>query len=295
MPDAQLAFPPIGGVRFAGRSGQYGEQIRGGRSGTSRVAVYRFTGQNTENFRQQAYALELRMGVERVEEDAQVKVALTIHNHSSGKRFGPIESMVETNRPAYVNVPAESLSGGNFDVVLQTPSDAWLGLQMGPRASIKLIKEDQSFAWNLAKSLSILWMLSLLVVIISVFCSTFLSWPIAVVLTVVILMGHWAADQVRDIAQPGVGRQIVNDMIGTTSAATSNAVSKSVDALVGLLRTVSTVLPDISKFSALQDIQQGLSISPTEVLLPSLLVLLAFGLPLAVLSYVFLKYKEVAP
>jgi hypothetical protein len=139
-------------------------------------------------------------------------------------------------------------------------------------------------------------MLSLLVVIISVFCSTFLSWPIAVVLTVVILMGHWAADQVSDIAQPGVGRQIVNDMLGSTSnAATSNAVSKSVDALVGMLHTVSAVLPDISKFSALQDIQQGLSISPTQVLLPSLLVLLTFGLPLMVLSYIFLKYKEVAP
>ncbi|HEX2973505.1 MAG TPA: hypothetical protein VHP11_14315 [Tepidisphaeraceae bacterium] len=295
VPGTRLGVLPSSDIAFAGRSGQYGQQLRGGRAESPRVAVYRFADQKLDAGARETYAFELRMGVERVEDAVQSKVTLDFYNRTTGKHVGPVVSMVETNRPAYVNVPAEAVQGGNFDVHLHSPSEVWLGLQAEARASVKLIKEDQSFAWNLAKSLSIFWFLSLLVIIISVFCSTFLSWPIAVVLTVVILMGHWAADQVSDIAQPGVGRQIVNDMMRDSNAATSNAVSKSVDVLVSMLHTVSAVLPDIGKFSALQDIQQGLSVSPTLVLLPSLLVLLNFGLPLMVLSYVFLKYKEVAP
>ena len=57
-----------------------------------------------------------------------------------------------------------------------------------------------------------LWLLSMLVVIIAVFCSTFLSWPIAVVCTLVILLGHWGVEQLGDASLPGVGHNIATEM-----------------------------------------------------------------------------------
>ena len=57
---------------------------------------------------------------------------------------------------------------------------------------------------------------------------------------------------------------------------------------------VSSVLPDVSQFSALEDIQEGVAVPPST-LNASLQVALGFGIPLLVLAYVFLKYKEVAP
>ena len=61
-----------------------------------------------------------------------------------------------------------------------------------------------------------------------------------------------------------------------------------------LLNTVAKVTPDISQFSATEDIERGMTLAP-RVLKESTKVLLAFGLPLTVLAYLFLKRKEVAP
>ena len=38
---------------------------------------------------------------------------------------------------------------------------------------------------------------------VAIFASTFLSWPIAVVLTLVILLGHWGVAQLGDATAPG--------------------------------------------------------------------------------------------
>ena len=61
-----------------------------------------------------------------------------------------------------------------------------------------------------------------------------------------------------------------------------------------LLKTVAVVLPDISKYPAMEHIERGES-TPLKGLIESLVVTFGFGIPLIVLSYVFLKNKEVAP
>ncbi len=83
-------------------------------------------------------------------------------------------------------------------------------------------------------------------------------------------------------------------MFRKSNAATAQAISKSVEALVGTLQTVSSVLPDISRFAAVEDIQRGVSM-PAATLLGSLRVAAGFGLPLLALAYLFFRYKEVAP
>jgi hypothetical protein len=258
------------------------------------VAIYRFDGVEPGSAGGDGqYQFELRLGVERLEEGEATKIA--VHFHDEGSRTYSKEMFVETNRPIYFNVPAAAVEGEMFWVVIQSQTNAWLGLREGAQASLRLVKQDQSFAWNLLKSLTVLWLLSMLVTAISVFASTFLSWPIAVVLTVMILSGRWAAEMIG-AAEGSVGRQVVTEMFGREAgAAGARAVSESVDALVTMLHTISQVLPDLSQFRAIEDLEQGIAISPRAVLLPSLLVTVGFGVPLVVLGYVFLKFKEVAP
>jgi hypothetical protein len=159
---------------------------------------------------------------------------------------------------------------------------------------LQLVTGEEAFAFNLFKSLLVMWLMSLLVVIISIFCSTFLSWPIAVVLTIVILLGHWGAMQIGDSNAPGMGAQVAKDMFGLRDPASMKTVSSAVDNLSRALNVVAKVLPDISQFSATEDIERGVTIAP-HVLLDSGKVIVFFGLPLTVLAYVFLKRKEVAP
>lgn len=292
VPETGHAFtaPEGAEVRFLGRSGQYGQQLRGSKGEHQRVAMYTFAGQKPVGTRA-TYPLELRLGVERLEEAESTRVLIDIYG-SNGKSAKDIAVFVETNRPVYVEVPAGPIETGDFNVVLRTESDCWLGLRSGPEASVKLVKDNQFFAWNLLKSLTVLWLLSVLVIIIAIFTSTFLSWPIAVVLTGMILSGRWCAEQIGELS---VGRQFVNDLLKNASSDQAKAVSESIDALVEGMRALAAVLPDLTQYVVVEHIQRGMVVSAEVVLWPSLMVTLGFGLPLLVLSYVFLRYKEVAP
>jgi hypothetical protein len=138
-------------------------------------------------------------------------------------------------------------------------------------------------------------MLSILVVIIAIFCSTFLSWPIAIMLTLMLLLGHWTVLQLGGALAPGIGNRVATDIFGAGSTASqSRVVSSTVEAMSRMLNTLGEVLPDIGQFSAIEDIERGISISPTTLFNP-ITVLLTFGLPMVVLSYVILRNKEVAP
>jgi hypothetical protein len=292
VPETRQTIRPLdqSTVLFMGRDGQYGQQLRGGKGEHQRVAVYSFKDQKPAGARD-AYPFELRLGVERLEDADSTRVLIDVYGRDGAKALN-IPAFVETNRPVYFEVPAQAVRSGNFDVVLRTQSDAWLGLRAGPAASLKFVKDDQIFAWNLLKSLAVLWLLSVLVIIISIFASTFLSWPIAVVLTAMILSGRWCAEQVGELS---VGRQFVNDILKGATSEQAKAVSESIDALVQTLRAFASFLPDLTRFAVVEDIQRGMVVSTGGVLWPSLMMTLGFGIPLLVLSYVFLKYKEVAP
>jgi len=199
--------------------------------------------------------------------------------------------LVESRLPSFFRIPSDAVTSGNYDVMLHCENTAQsIGLMP---ASLLLVTSHQYFEVNLVKSLSIIWMMSILVIVIAVLCSTFLSWPIAIVLTVLLLLGHWGVDQLADVSGPGLGRQIVNDF-KFTDVAFSKVVSTGVDTLSTVLNYVADVLPDTSKFDAIEDIEQGVNI-PGDKLLQSLTVLAGFGVPAIVIAYILLRNKEVAP
>lgn len=282
---------------FRSRSSLYGQQLRGGRPGQAPVAVYRFRSAQPQ-VQGSSIGFELRTTIERSgesteEEAAATRLSVVAVDRQAGLISGPVEIYPESNRTCYFSLPAAALRSGNFDLLVRNLTEShYVGLQ---RLSIAMVASEQSFNFNLIKSLLILWMLAILVVIISIFCSTFLSWPIATVLTLVILLGHWGVVQLGDALAPGIGNQIAQDMFGTGQSQASKArvVSRTVEAMAKTLQELSAILPDIEQFPAIEDIERGITISPGR-LGGGLGVLLSFGLPMLTLSYVFLRNKEVA-
>ena len=282
-------------VIFRARIGNYGQQLRGGKPNKTPVAQYQFRGAEPRS-NEGDVGFEMRVGIERSGEDADddtepTKVELTFVNTRTAAASQPLIIYPENNRTTYFSVPVQVLKGGDFDVYMrnETPGQ-YIGLQS---LSLSMVASEESFNWNLVKSLTILWMLSILVVIISIFCSTFLSWPIAIVLTLVLLLGHWGVLQLGDATAPGIGNMVATDL-GFQDPSKAKVVSASVEALSKLLNGLAAVLPDIGQFSAIEDIESGVTIPPAKLISP-LLVLAAFGVPMLVLSYVFLRNKEVAP
>ena len=280
---------------YVGRDGVTGQQVKGDSTGTSQVCVFGYRGLHLDYPTGSMVPLEFRGGVEKGgetgDEDVPTKATIEVINRKTGADSGQIALAPENNRNSYVNIPAAAVSGGDFDMLVRCTSEGqWINV----RIRTPLIVESESlFALNLTKSLAVIWLLSILVTAISVFCSTFLSWPIAVVLTLVILFGRWGVEELGDAATAGVGRQFVADF-GVKDPTVASTVSDTVEKLNTALKTIAAVLPDIGQFSATDDIEQGLSI-PLRTLVAAGEVLLGFGLPLTVLAYVFLKNKEVAP
>jgi hypothetical protein len=278
---------------FRGRPGTHGQQLRGDKPGVAPVAIYRFRNQNVAATG--TVPVEIRSFIERsgVDDDDEMLTDLQVRvvNRSSDVTSEPVVLHPENGRTAYANLPASAMAGGNFDLEFKVTSPGhWIALT---NLNVGLVSADRSFGLNLFRSLLILWLLSVLVVAIAVFCSTFLSWPIAVVLTVVVLLGRWGVIQLGDALQPGIGRQVVTD-VGLRGAAESQVVSNSVESLVWGLRAFSSVLPDINRFAVTADIERGIWI-PSGAIFDALIVLLVFGLPLIVLSYLIFRSKEVAP
>jgi hypothetical protein len=259
------------------------------------VAVFEFR-QPGFNPGEDEVSFEFRTKVERTS-DAQVgetdnvtRVEAVIHNRKTGFTSPPIEMTADSDRPTFFRAPRAAVEGGDFDLVLRSRTEGhFVGLRP---SSVAVVSASQSFAFNLLKSLLILWMLSVLVVIISVFCSTFVSWPIAVVLTLVILLGRWCVTQLGDPASP---QQMVTDIFGANANPVGARVfTDTVGALNKLLAITAKVLPDLDQFRVTEDIERGVSIS-TRCLLDPLMVLLTFGTLHLILAYLLVRKKEVAP
>lgn len=295
------------GLRFYSRQGRTGMQLPGrpesGEDGEGTVAVYSFTGAHDIEARDGQVILETRLGVDRAGDLDPARnittsnAEIVVHNRKTGVVSKPIYFEPQTGRTIDVQVPADAVAGGDFDVMVRGKTPGQLLSVRGLTASIPsitLVRADQSFMFNLLKSLTGLWLLSILVVTISVFCSTFLSWPIAVVLTLLLLLGRWGVEALGDSLAPGGSRSVAQDLFRIRDAAKNKAVTDTMEALSTVLRNVGPVLPDVSRFPAFEDIERGVSMPPAKLGAGGMQLLL-YGIPLLMLTYLILRNKEVAP
>jgi hypothetical protein len=276
----------------------YDQEMGGGNDAPGATADFVFVSAPAAEKSDGQIPFQLNLEVDRSNSDVEsgqenatrIDVAVIDDATSKITRIGrPV--FVESRLPAFFSIPADSITSGDFHIILHC-ENGQQSIGLFP-VSLQLVAAQQPFEVNLLKSLSIIWMMSILVIALAVFCSTFLSWPIAIVLTVLLLLGHWGVEQVADSSGPGLGRQIVNDF-KFTDVAISKVVSTGVDSLTHALNLLSNVLPDTSRFDAIEDIEQGISIT-SNTLLAAAAVLGGFGVCAIVLAYVILLGKEVAP
>jgi ABC-type transport system involved in multi-copper enzyme maturation permease subunit len=293
---------PDGGdewLAFRGRMGtHYDQEMGGGADAPRATAMYSFRNAPQPILVDGQIPFQMDVRVDRTNSDVQsgnedaTKLVVQVIDDATKKVTRLAQPvLLESRLPAFFSIPADAVTTGDYDIILHCQNSAQtIGLMP---ASLLLVTNNQYFELNLLKSLSIIWMMSILVIIIAVLCSTFLSWPIAVVLTVLLLLGHWGVDQLADTTGPGLGRQIVNDF-KMTDVPLAKVVSTGVDTLSRTLGYISRVLPDTTRFDAIEDIEQGVSISSGK-LLEALTVLGGFGVPAIVLAYIVFRNKEVAP
>jgi hypothetical protein len=277
-----------------GREGTAGQQIRGSEHGRVPVAVYRFNGAPPAD-QSGDVTFEFKSGIERnSDEDTDTGptiMSVTAFNRDSGQTSQAVTIPLESNRQSYFKIPASLLKGGNFDIRIQCKSNGHL-LGMFP-SSLSMVRASQPFDFNLIKSLFIMWLMAILVITVAIFTSTWVSWPTAIVLTLVILLGRWGVEQLGDATQPGIGHMVAQDM-GFTDPSKAKVVSTMTEALARGLNILATILPDITKFASSEDIEQGMVV-PFSKIADSLGVLLCYGLATLTLAYVRLTYTEVAP
>ena len=277
-----------------GNAGRGGEMLDGPQDdGQHALAIYHFAGP-TPAAGDGKVALEMLMGIDRLEDDADAEntqASLSVVNRQTGEASVPLPIYPENGKYVYADVPAKYFDGGAFDVVLQTGTRGH-AVTLADQG-VGVVQSRHLFAINLAKALFSQWMLSVLVVTIGFFCSTFVSWPIAIVLSLVLLMGRWTVDQVSDSLQPGIGPTVATDF-GLTNPNQARVVSTTIDGLARMLNVMSQFLPNIDLFSTGDRIERGLAIH-FSTLGDGLLVLALFGVPLFTLAYVILRNKEVAP
>jgi ABC-type transport system involved in multi-copper enzyme maturation permease subunit len=280
------------GPLVIGSVGRFGQQLVGGTHGG--VATYRFDAAELPESGDVSF--EVKVGIERggdaeTDDETLPETTLRVFDPATGTVSAPASFQPETNRITYVTLPRSAFpaGGGKFDVLLHVNTEGkWLGVS--PTA-VAVSTGERSFAFNLFKSLAVLWLMSVLVVSIALFCNTFVSWPIAVVLTLVILLGRWGVEQIGDVGGGTLGAQ----MSGQTQDAIAAKIEReSINALTKALTVISAFLPEISRFEATTDIERGISV-PASRFANAGVVLLGYGLPMVCLAYLILKRKEVAP
>ncbi len=277
-----------------GNNGRSGRMLEGPADSYHSLAIAHFKGDAPHPSDNGMVTLEMTMSIDRLDDDASVDathIEVQVHNLTTGKTSDKYPVTPENARVAYADVPAELFEGGQYDVKVRVTTRGH-AVTLNP-ASIAVVQERSSFVINLVKSLLSQWMLSILVVTIGFFCSTIVSWPIAIVLCVVLLMGRWAVDQVSDSLQPGIGALLATDM-GAKDATQARVISAVGDGLARMLNLLSQFLPSIDVFSTGGMLERGLAM-PLHMLASAGWILLVFGLPFFTLAYIRLRNKEVAP
>jgi ABC-type transport system involved in multi-copper enzyme maturation permease subunit len=291
LPDGKPQRPT-----FESHRGRYGMQFRGKADGSGPLAAFAFSGAQTPRTADGKAPVQVKIGIEsagdfEIEGNITPVLTLQVRNRKTGKTSDPMQVRVESGRVIESRVPVEFVEGGDFDVYVRGLNEGtWYGIEA---QSLNVVTAERSFATNLFKSLFILWLMAILVVVISVFCSTFLSWPIAVVLTLMMLLGHWGVSQLGTASGSGLGAEVTQAM-GVDNPTGARVLRESVDMLTTLLNFLAQFLPDIGKFAATEDIERGISI-PWSKIGAAGWVLLGYGLPVLLLSYVIFRRKEVAP
>jgi len=168
---------------------------------------------------------------------------------------------------------------------------------------------DKLFITTYAKSCMGLWLLLMLIVIIGTSSSCFVKGPVATILTgSLIFIGFVFRDQIdKTLATLAQNQQVLGGgsfesiyrlltQMNQQSPLPDNVGTDMIKFLdqgvFGMLRVVNALIPDLQYFSTSEYPANGFDVPWGAMLLPSLLITLAYLVPMIVLGYFSLQLRE---
>jgi hypothetical protein len=160
------------------------------------------------------------------------------------------------------------------------------------------------FAWNFFKGGFGLWLRMCLVIGLCVAFSTYLSGVISFIVAWILFLGGFFQDFIRSLASPtqkdagGPMESFIRlvkreNSVNPLEDTTQTVVSIWDEPFRWFLRRVLNILPDVDRFDLSSFVSEGFNISGTDLLIYSLM-LAGFLLPLAILAYYLIRWREIA-
>ena len=173
------------------------------------------------------------------------------------------------------------------------------------KRDLYLLDAERPFAWNFFKGAVGLWFRVCLVIGLAVACSTYLSGVIAFLFTMFLYILGFFTDFIRTLADgrnEGGGPmeslvRLVNkeNMITPLDPTATTFLAQSSDSVFRWwLRRVLDIIPNVEQYDFTNWVAEGFDIAAGQQLLLSLVLLIGYLLPWAILAYYLIKSREVA-
>jgi hypothetical protein len=174
------------------------------------------------------------------------------------------------------------------------------------RRDLYLLAGQKPFWQNFVKGAIGLWFSVMLLLGLTIACSTYLSGIISWILASVLFVGGFFLDYIRTLAEnqavgggPWVSFFRLTHRVGLAAPldeSTAVSVARGGDQFFGwFLRLVMKGIPDVTRFDLTNYVQNGFDIPWTGVLfLDNLLPLLAYLIPCAIFAYYLMEWREIA-
>lgn len=172
------------------------------------------------------------------------------------------------------------------------------------RADVYFRARDDLYWWNFVKGYLAIWAQLLVVVSLGVTFSTFLSAPVAVIGSIVMILIGFGSDFIRELTKPDVSgggpiesfwRLITQkNMEVDLESGIQRTILEQVDqVLVHLLNSLTYVAPDFRRMNFSSFLTYGYSVDASRLGV-ALMISISFFIGLSVLGYFCLKTREIA-
>lgn len=253
-----------------------------------------------------------------------VEMTFTVYRTTKGELGEPVYASLTANNPRpgstphrdvfpireyYMNkrtIPAALLVGSHGELVIEVrclSPNQYLGMAEG---DLYLLSAESKFWANYLRGLFGIWLQALILTAIGVFAGSFLSWPVALLVTIFFFIAGnagFASLQQLALARELVGggpfealiRTLAHDNLMTELEPTpAVVVAKTMDSVVmPLMARLVYVVPNFAALDVSETVAGGFAVSWPQ-LLRLLLLAVAYAIPYSIAGYFILKNREVA-
>ncbi len=252
--------------------------------------------------------LEMTFNIFRTTKGRVIGEAVQAELKARNLQTGEVVTRLFPVREYYTNpvaIPSKILvgSGGRLAIEVRCLSpQQYIGMAEG---DLYILQSRGSFAMNYLKGLSGVWLQAMVLTAIGVWAGTFLSWPVALLMTIFffvagqVAFGFLQEFAMHSIVGGGPFESLIRlltheNMQNNLQATPAVLTAKTLDALVTpIMARLVYIVPNFAGMDVSNTVSEGFDID-WRLLLENFLMAIAYALPFSVAGYFILKNREVA-